>query len=216
MRAMRTIRDRTASLVLLTGATVIALPGCREAEKPREAVPAAVTTPYTMSEGGLTHLKDYEAFVDSAYDDGAGNQTIGYGHMITEGEEFPNSITKAQGSELFRGDVHEIVNPSLKKVQVPLNQNQIDALGSFIFNTGPRSFERSVLPHINAGNFEQATAQMAEYTRGRNQRTGEKVVLRGLEKRRAREIEMFNRPVQSEAALVGSSRLDAARRFLST
>lgn len=216
MREMQTVRDRAASLVLMTGVALIAMAGCREAEKPREAVPAAATTPYTMSERGLTHLKEYEAFIDSVYDDGAGNMTIGYGHLVTEGEEFPNTITKAQGSELFRKDVHEIVNPSLEKVQVPLNQNQIDALGSFIFNTGPRSFERSVLPHINAGNFEQATAQMAEYTRGRNQRTGEKVVLRGLEKRRAREIEMFNRPVQSEAALVGSSRLDGARRFLST
>jgi len=216
MRAIRTVRDRTASLVLLTGAVTMALPGCRDPEKPREAVPAAATAPYTMSESGLTHLKEYEAFIDSVYDDGAGNMTIGYGHLVTEGEEFPDTITKAEGERLFEGDVHEIVNPSLEKVKVPLNQNQVDALGSFIYNTGPRSFERSVLPHINAGDFEQATAEMAQYTRGRNQRTGEKTVLRGLEKRRAREIEMFNRPVQSEASLVGFSRLDGARRFLRT
>jgi len=213
MRAMRTIRDRTASLVLLTGAAVITLPGCREA---REAVPAAATTPYTMSESGLADLKYYEAFVDSAYDDGAGNQTIGYGHLITEGEVFPATITEPQATRLFKSDVKEIVDPSLQKVRVPLNQNQIDALGSFIFNTGPRAFERSVLPYINAGDFEQATAQMAQYTRGRNQRTGEKVVLRGLKKRRAKEIETFNTPVEGRAALVVASRRDGAARFRRT
>jgi len=216
MRALRTICGRTACLVLLTGAAAITLTGCSEAKKPRESVPAAATTPYTMSETGLSHLKRYEAFVDSVYDDGAGNMTIGYGHLVTEDKEFPDTITEAQGSELFREDVQEIVNPALDKVKVPLNQNQVDALGSFIYNTGPRSFERSVLPHINAGNFEQATAEMAQYTRGRNQRTGEKTVLRGLEKRRAREIEMFNRPVQHETALEGSSRLDDPGRFLRT
>jgi len=182
MRALRTIRDRTISLVLLTGAAVITLPGCREEEKPREAVPGAATRPYTMSERGLSHLKQYEAFIDTVYDDAAVNETIGYGHLVTAGEKFPGRITEAQGSALFREDVREIVNPELEKVRVPLNQNQVDALGSFIYNTGPRSFERSVLPHINAGEFGQATAAMAEYTRGRNQRTGETVVLRGLEK----------------------------------
>jgi lysozyme len=123
-----------------------------------------------------------------------GNQTIGYGHMVAAGESFPSTMTEAQADSLFERDVSRIVNNALNQVHRPLTQNQVDALGSFIFNVGPGNFQRSVLPALNAGDHDRATAQMAEYSKGRNQRTGERTTLRGLVRRRVEEIALFRTP----------------------
>ena len=103
-----------------------------------------------MSEAGLANIRDHEAFVPKKYDDGAGNSTIGYGHMVLKGENFSGSITEAEAIKLFEKDVERVVNGSLDKIRVELTQNQIDAIGSFIFRFGPGAFERDSLPHLNA------------------------------------------------------------------
>ena len=89
----------------------------------------------------------------------------------------------------------------MDRVTTPLTQNQVDALGSFIYNVGPGNFARSVLPALNAGDYEGATAEMAQYSKGRNQRTGELAALRGLVRRRREEIALFNAPEGSTALL---------------
>jgi hypothetical protein len=61
-----------------------------------------------------------------------------------------------------------------------------------------------VLPELNAGDLEGATTAMAGYTKGRNQRTGERMALRGLERRRREEIALFKAPAATVTlALVG-------------
>ena len=145
-----------------------------------------------MSERGLELIRRHEAFRPFSYDDGAGNLTIGYGHLIRPDELFPDSLTEADAERLFAEDVRRVVDPALDRIEVELTQNQIDALGSFIYNVGEPAFNRDVLPALNAGDFAAATAEMSKYVRGRNQRTGEKIALRGLERRRQGEIELFN------------------------
>jgi lysozyme len=152
-----------------------------------------------MSEGGLARLRRHEAFRAKVYDDGAANRTIGYGHMLHEGEAYPRGLSEAEARELFAKDVGEIVDPALKDLGIELNQNQIDALGSFIFNAGPGSFRRDVLPALKAKDFERAVAEMAQYTKGKNQRTGERMVLRGLVRRRREEIALFRMPMVTRA-----------------
>jgi hypothetical protein len=87
--------------------------------------------------------------------------------------------------------VARIVAPALGRIKVPLTQDQVDALGSFIYNVGPGNFQRSVLPEVNDKDHKGVIAEMGEYTKGRNQRTGERVTLRGLVRRRREEIALY-------------------------
>src|SRR6476620_11529215 len=57
---------------------------------------APATRPYRLSPQGLERIRQREAFVAKVYDDGIGNQTIGYGHMLGHGESFPGGLTVAQ------------------------------------------------------------------------------------------------------------------------
>ena len=144
-----------------------------------------------ISDDGMRRIREAEAFVERVYDDGVGNLTIGYGHMLEPGETFSAGMTESKARDLLAADDARVVNPALDLVRVPLTQNQVDALASFIYNVGPRNFIRSVLPALNAGDFDGATTRMAYFVRGKNQRTGELTALRGLTRRRHDEIALF-------------------------
>ena len=128
------------------------------------------------------------------YDDGAGNATIGYGHLIRKGEDYSGGITQAEADALFRQDVERVVNPALDRITIDLTQNQVDALGSFIFNVGTGGFLKSILPHVNAGEQEGVTSRMLQFITGRDVNTGRRQVLRGLLTRRRFEVALFNNP----------------------
>lgn len=167
-------------------------------DSPRSGASAAVRPgDYRMSARGLERIRKSEAFVSKVYDDGVGNETVGYGHMLRPGESYAGDITVAQAETLFAEDVSRIVDRSLERIRVPLTQNQVDALGSFIYNVGPGNFARSVLPALNDGDHERATTAMARYTKGRNQRTGERMAMRGLERRRREEVALYKAPAGS-------------------
>ncbi len=148
--------------------------------------------PYHMSDAGMERIRAHEAFEPEVYDDGAGNETIGYGHLVLPDENYPGGITEAEAIELFHRDVERVVNPSLDRITADLTQNQVDALGSFIFNVGPRSFEDFILSDLNSGRLKEVTDEMAEYVTGRNQGSGERITLRGLVERRREEIALFH------------------------
>ena len=162
------------------------------------AAPAtgASPAPKRMSDSGFARIRESEAFRARAYDDGAGNLTIGYGHLIRPGENFSGGITQAQAEALFRQDVERVVNPALDRITIALNQNQVDALGSFIFNVGTGGFIKNLLSHVNAGEIEGVTNRMLQYITGRDARTGRRQVLRGLLTRRQFEVALFKNPVQ--------------------
>jgi lysozyme len=174
----------------------------------------AAARPYRMSPQGLERIRQREAYVAKVYDDGIGNQTVGYGHMLRSGESFPGGLTVAQAQELFAKDVERIVSPVLDRIKVPLTQNQVDAIGSFVFNVGPGNFTRSILPNLNLGNHQGVIASMFKYITGRNQRTGERVTLRGLRKRRQEEIALYKQGSGLSLLVPGGEWSRAARRLL--
>jgi GH24 family phage-related lysozyme (muramidase) len=158
--------------------------------------PAATgTAPLRMSDSGLARIREREAFVAKPYDDGAGNLTVGYGHLIRQGENYSAGITEAEADTLFRQDVERVVNPALDKITIDLTQNQVDALGSFIFNVGTGGFLKSLLPHVNAGEYEATTSSMLKFITGRDVSSGRRQVLRGLVTRRRLEVALFNNPL---------------------
>lgn len=145
----------------------------------------------------IEKIKHFEGFSKCAHWDNKG-VSIGYGTQKLEngkavplytkkGKKF--CITEERASELLMRLV--IVKSSqIKKWalenEVTLNQNQLDALTSFVYNLGFGTFERStVAASIIKGKFKTAANAITWY----NQASG--TVLKGLETRRAYESKLF-------------------------
>ncbi len=112
------------------------------------------------SQSMIDQIKRTEGLRLHLYDnDGAGNTTIGYGHLVhlgringSEPEEFKNGITGARADDLFREDLGKAEKPINDLVGVPLTQHQFDALVSLVFNIGSDNFKDStLLKMLNGG-----------------------------------------------------------------
>lgn len=149
-----------------------------------------------ISEEGLEVIAKWEGCVLKPYKDIAGLRTIGIGHLIKPGENFPDgvSITKEQALNILRSDVEICENAIKKHIKVPLNQNQFDALVSFGFNCGIGVYSNSgVATAINAGQFDKVPEKLREWSKARIK--GVLQTVPGLLNRRNHEIEIFMRPV---------------------
>jgi len=58
----------------------------------------------TLSANGLKFIEQHEGYSSTVYKDSAGNPTIGYGHLIKDGEDFSKGITKEKAGELLSQD----------------------------------------------------------------------------------------------------------------
>lgn len=116
-----------------------------------------------ISQSGIDKIKRHEALRLEPYQDEAGKWTIGYGHLLLPGEWF-DRIDEAKAEELLRQDL-AIAEQAIKKlVKVTLNQNQYDALVSFVFNVGVGNFSRStLLKKINLGDYAGAVAEFPRW-----------------------------------------------------
>ena len=93
---------------------------------------------------GLNLIKRFEGFSPSVYICPAGYPTIGYGHLVRDGEQF-TSISAEEAEALLRKDVASAERAVLRLVNVPLSDGQFDALVSFTFNLGAGALQRSTL-----------------------------------------------------------------------
>lgn len=138
------------------------------------------------SEKGLALIRQFEGLRLSAYKCSAGVPTIGYG--TTKGVKMGMEITKDEAERLFQEDVQRFVDHVEALVKVPLNQNQIDALASFVYNVGPTAFANSTLLRVlNAGLYKDASDQFLRWNKAANN------VVAGLTRRRIAERELFLR-----------------------
>ena len=85
------------------------------------------------SDKGIDFIKRHEALRLNAYLDAVGVWTIGYGH--TGGVNSGDVISEKQAEEFLRADL-VTAERALNSTRLQLNQNQFDALVSFIFNVG--------------------------------------------------------------------------------
>lgn len=139
-----------------------------------------------LSKSGETFLKKEEGLRLKVYDDIAKNPTIGWGHMITPADGDMTEISIEEAQMLFDNDVSDAIQAIEDYVVVNLNQNQIDALVSFIFNVGKKAFSGStLLTKLNNGDMIGAANEF-----GRWRKSGGKVST-ALVARRARERELF-------------------------
>ena len=133
---------------------------------------------------GLDIVKEAEGLRLSAYLCPAGIPTIGYGH--TKGVKLGDTCTKEQAEKWLENDFFTAKQEVKAVVKVPLKENQLDALTSFVFNLGVRKLIQStLLKKLNAGDYSGAAAEFDKWV------FAGKVKLNGLIKRRAKERKLF-------------------------
>jgi len=129
----------------------------------------------------------HEGFYSTPYLCPAGYKTIGYGHVVTAGEDFPASVTQAQAQEILRRDVAIAGQAVRRLIHVPLTQGQFDALASFTFNVGAGALQRSTLRRkANRAEHEDVPAEFMKWVWAGGRK------LPGLIKRRKEESLLYS------------------------
>jgi lysozyme len=137
-----------------------------------------------LGAAGRKLIQSFEELRLTAYPDSRGIPTIGWGH--TAGVKLGDSCTAEQADDWFTQDTHEAVMAVLRSVDVPLTQNQFDALVSFTFNVGEGSEAHSTLVRLlNAHDYDGAAQQFLVWDHVNG------VVNAGLARRRAAEQALF-------------------------
>lgn len=144
-----------------------------------------------LSARGLRLIQAHEGLRLDAYRCPADVPTIGYGS--TRGVQMGDSITEAQATELLMADIERFEDGVDRYVEVPLNQNQYDALVSFAFNLGVGALRDStLLQKLNAKDYQGAADEFPRWVNAGGRE------LAGLVKRRAAERALFLEPVSDE------------------
>ena len=97
-------------------------------------------------------------------------------------------ITPEQAEKFLKEDLKTFEKIVKDNVKVPLNQNQFDALVSFVFNVGGGNFKNSTLLKVlNKGDYSAAAGEFSKwvYCGGKK--------LPGLVRRRQAEAELFSK-----------------------
>lgn len=152
----------------------------------------------STSKAGLEFIAKWEGCVLKPYKDIAGLRTIGIGHLIKPGENFPDGveITMEKAYELLAADVKHCEESIRLRIKVPLNQNQFDALVSFGFNCGTGVYVLSdACKVLNQGKYEEVPEKLLSWSKARI--NGVLQTNKGLLNRRKSEGELFARSASS-------------------
>lgn len=137
-----------------------------------------------FSEAALACIRVHEGLRLEAYRCPAGIWTIGYGH--TRGVKSGDKITVEQAERYLLLDASEAELSVNRLAAVPLMQNQLDALVSFVFNLGfNKVADATLFKKLNANDYKGAAKEFDRwvYSSGKQ--------LNGLVLRRADERKMF-------------------------
>lgn len=141
------------------------------------------------SKAGLDLIKSFEGFRARAAKLPNGLWTIGYAHTQTARENL--RITPADAEAVLREyDLPPVEQAVCDAVLAPLNQNEFDALVSFVFNISAEAFNQSlVLEHLNAGEPLSAVEAMSHWRKAYF--NGRLSLVDALVRRRATEQALF-------------------------
>jgi len=141
---------------------------------------------------GIELIRHFEGCRLDAYLCPAGVWTIGYGHTadVKEGD----SIDQEAAEAFLIEDLEKFEQAVTRLVEVPLTQQQFDALVSWTFNLGAGNLaESTLLRKLNNYQYAEVPEQMMRWVRAGGQ------VLEGLVKRRAAEAALFQNKDWREA-----------------
>lgn len=162
-------------------------------QKGRSIVSEAIKA---LSNLGLSLIQRFEGLRLSVYQDEEGNWTIGWGHLVKATDPYypygdVTTITREEADQLLAQDTQEAQDAVNRLVSVPINQNQFDALTSFVFNTGEGAFAYStLLSDLNNGDYNSAANEFNKWIYVTDQ-SGNKFVSNILVSRREQEKQIF-------------------------
>ena len=133
---------------------------------------------------GVELIRHFEGCRFDAYLCPAGVWTIGYGHTadVKEGDRIDQEAAEAFLIE----DLETFEQAVTRLVEVPLTQQQFDALVSWTFNLGAGNLaESTLLKKLNNYQYAEVPEQMMRWVRAGGK------VLEGLVRRRAAEAALF-------------------------
>lgn len=157
------------------------------------------------SDAGVALIKKFEGLELESYQDIAGVWSIGYGHTETAAAD--QVVTEAEAEALLLRDLGARERSVADLVSVPLNQNEFDALVSFIYNVGANAFKGSTArKRLNRGDRIGAAEALTWW----NKATVDGVLreVNGLTRRRAAERELFLRPVMPALHSIEETEID--------
>jgi len=129
-------------------------------------------------------IKKWEGCKLKAYKDGGGVWTIGWGH--TKGVKENDTCTQEQADTWLQQEANEVAFGILSVTHVPLSENQLTALVSFVYNVGLTAYINStLLKMLNQSNYQGAADQLLRWCKD----NGKEV--KGLLNRRKDERELF-------------------------
>jgi lysozyme len=146
-----------------------------------------------VSKAGIILIKHHEGVRSRPYRCPAGLWTVGVGHLIGDGKSLPESWNRT----FLQEEIDKILKSDLRRFElgltkllpnIPLKQNEFDALVSFCFNLGLGCFQRSTIRQaLLRGNKKAAMESLVKYCRAGGK------ILRGLQTRRLDEKALFER-----------------------
>tara|TARA_R100001143_G_C3346949_1_gene127317 strand:+ start:339 stop:782 length:444 start_codon:yes stop_codon:yes gene_type:complete len=144
-----------------------------------------------MSEEGLSLIKKFEGCELKAYEDAVGVPTIAYGR--TKNVCMDDVCTLEQAESWLAEEMEEYEGYINDLVKVDLDQNQFDALVSWVYNLGPTNLNSStLLRFLNEGRYADVPDQIRRWNKAGGK------VLAGLTRRREAEAMMFQNEEWSE------------------
>lgn len=144
-----------------------------------------------ISPKGIELIERYEGFSATPYICPAGKLTIGYGHLIRNGEAF-KTVSQKQAEILLQKDLIIASMAVARNILVPLTQSQFDALIDFTFNLGGGRLQSSTLRQkLNRRDYTGAAEEFKKWVWGGGKK------LPGLIRRRADEKALFLSEVEN-------------------
>jgi lysozyme len=143
-----------------------------------------------ISEKGAQLIADFEGFRAHPYRDAVGVWTIGYGSTKGVGPN-TNPVTRTQALKRMMDEVDATYGAAVDKLntsaRLSLNQNQFDALTSFVYNVGPGGIgpDTTVGKRLRAHDFDGAADALLMWNKAGGR------VLAGLTRRRSAERALF-------------------------
>ena len=144
-----------------------------------------------VSNAGIQLIKHHEGVRYKPYKCPANLYTVGVGHLIGDGKSLPREWDKT----FTQDEVNGILKSDLRRFElgiskmlpnVPLRQQEFDAILSFCFNLGLGCFQRSTIRQaLLRGDKEQAMESLVKYCRAGGK------ILKGLQNRRLDEKRLF-------------------------
>jgi len=139
-----------------------------------------------ITQEGLDLIMRFEGLRLEPYDDAAGLPTVGYGHLLREGEQFGERVDEEEAEALLRNDLAVAERAVLRLIRVPLADGQFDALTSFTFNLGSGALQRSTLRRkVNREEHAEVPAEFRRWVWAGGKKG------KGLIRRRAAEAAMY-------------------------